>query len=88
MTEKLHCQKIRFLPRAECRRGRGGHRRTPLLAGLGVLVAVSLFVNASASVAALEHVVQPGDTLGALALRYGGWCVWFGWVTGVRGYAL
>ena len=71
MTEKLHYKKMRFLPRAECRRGRGGNRRTSLLAGLGVLVAVSLFVNASSSVAALEHVVQPGDTLGALALRYG-----------------
>ena len=41
------------------------------MAGLGVLAALALFVNASSGAAALEHVVQPGDTLGALALRYG-----------------
>lgn len=40
-------------------------------AGLGVLVALALFVNASSNLAALEHVVQPGDTLSALASRYG-----------------
>ena len=41
------------------------------LAGLGALVALALFVNASSGAAAVEYVVQPGDTLGALALRYG-----------------
>ena len=51
-------------------------RRAPYLAGrywagLGVLVALSLFVNASSNLAALEHVVVPGDTLSGLASRYG-----------------
>ena len=41
------------------------------LAGLGVLVALALFVNASSGAAGVEHVVQPGDTLSALALQYG-----------------
>lgn len=41
------------------------------LAGLGVLVALALFVNASSGAAGVEHVVQPGDTLSALASQYG-----------------
>ena len=51
--------------------GRGGKQPVSLWAGLGALVAFALLVNGSLGLAALEHVVQPGDTLSALASRYG-----------------
>lgn len=79
-TDKLHDARPQQVRASERRgkgawrlggRGRGRKRPVSFWAGLGVLAVLALVVNASSSLAALEHVVEPGDTLSALASRYG-----------------